>query len=198
MKSRSLFILCTFIILFGINKFSLHKDIHRQNENLTVVNISGKQRMYSQRISKLVLTYNNVNETFFSENTIKLEEILSEFSKAHQLLKSNYFEKYDDFYLKEYFGEIDMFYSNIIKNSRLLIKNQNDKTEINKYINLTLFNTERFLPIMDKIVVRYEEIGRNRGQSILNRELTFNIILAILSIYAVFFVIFPLANTKRE
>lgn len=198
MKSRAIFILCTFIILFSINKYSLHKDIKKQNEDISVVNISGKQRMYSQRITKFALVYKNTNPKYLIENTIKIKKNILAFSTAHHNLKQNYLEKYDDFYLSDLYQELEPYFLKIVTNGHLLVNNVKEKSEMNQYIYEIQTNANLFLPIMDNIVHQYEVIGKNRGESILMRELTFNIILAILSIYTVFFLIFPLVNSNKK
>lgn len=68
MKSRAIFILCTFIILFVINKVSLHKDIKKLNEDISIVNTSGEQRMLSQKITQLALIFKENNSKTSSKN----------------------------------------------------------------------------------------------------------------------------------
>lgn len=198
MKTRAIFILCTFIILFAVNKISLHNDIKKQNEDIAIVNVSGKQRMYSQKITKLALIFKESTSQNSTRNTIKLKEVSSNFTKAHQNLANNHLKKYDDFFLNNLFEELEPNYLRIVTNTNLLLQNKDDKNLVNKYVSEIKLGTDGFLPIMDSIVNQYEIIGKNRGKVILSREFTFNIIIAILSIYSVFFLIFPLINSRKE
>ena len=198
MKSRAIFILCTFIILFAINKFSLHKDIKKQNEDISIVNISGKQRMYSQKISKLTLLFRDQEIESSEQNSLKLKEISTNFTKAHLNLTANYLKKYDDYFLEDYFKKLEPYYLSITSNTYLLLNSNKNQKLRNEYINEIKLASDGFLPIMDEIVTQYEIIGKKRGTSILNREFTFNIFIAVLSIYSVFFLIFPLINSKKD
>lgn len=196
MKTRTIFILVTFILLFGINKISLHRDIKRQNENLTDVNVSGKQRMYSQKITKLSLFYTeNFND--LSNNNESLQETLTNFSKAHISLKEG-IAKFDDDNLTSLFKDLEPYYNKIVENTNALINKDKNYAETINYVNNIKIAANNFLPIMDNIVGLYERIGKDRGEIILKREFTFNLILLGLSIYTVVFLILPVINAYYE
>jgi nitrate/nitrite-specific signal transduction histidine kinase len=199
MKSRAIFILSTFIILLGINKYSLHRDIKKQNEDISVINISGKQRMYSQRITKLIF-YNGKYKNSLANgiNSRELKNTIDQFKIAHANLKTNHLAKYDDNYLKQLFDSLENNYSSIVNNVDLLMNNDNSQETYDDYLKSIKQGSDGFLPIMDDIVNHYELIAKQRGERIISRELTFNIILLILSIYGVFFLIIPLANSKKD
>ncbi|PQJ79539.1 hypothetical protein BTO18_10310 [Polaribacter porphyrae] len=180
-------------MLFAINKISLHKDIKRQNDNISIVNISGKQRMLSQKISKLALYFID-NKNKKAQNISKLKNAISKFSTAHNNLKNNYLNKYKDTYLNELFTSLEPHYSKIIKSSSSLTNIETDTIQVSILVDEIITASNLFLPIMDNIVGQYEIIGKKRGEIILQRELTFNIIMITLSIYAVFFMIFPITN----
>ena len=113
-------------------------------------------------------------------------------------LKTNHLAKYDDNYLKQLFDSLENNYSSIVNNVDLLMNNDNSQETYDDYLKSIKQGSDGFLPIMDDIVNHYELIAKQRGERIISRELTFNIILLILSIYGVFFLIIPLANSKKD
>ena len=199
MKSRAIFILSTFIILLGINKFSLHRDLKKQTEDISTINTSGKQRMYSQKITKLIF-YNGKYKNSLANgiNSSELKNTVNQFKTAHDNLKTNHLKKYDDNYLKELFNSLENNYSNIVDNVNFLMIKEHDQEAYDDYLKSIKQASDGFLPIMDDIVNHYELIAKQRGERIISREFTFNIILVALSIYGVFFLIIPLANSKKE
>jgi hypothetical protein len=196
MKSRTIFILCTFVILFSINKYSLHKDIKLQNEDISIVNLSGKQRMYSQKITKLALIYGEKNTETLPKTIAELNSYIFEFSKNHKNLKINHLKKYNDFHLTNLFQKLDPYFNKTVMYVEELVGKKD--TDLEYHISLINKNNDTFLSVMDNIVSRYEMIGKIRGERILNREFTFNIILIALSFYTVFFLLFPLINSKKD
>lgn len=196
MKTRTIFILVTFITLFAVNKISLHRDIKKQNENLSVVNVSGRQRMYSQKITKLSLFYIE-NFNALKTNNESLKEILTNFTKAHNNLKEG-LANYENDYLNSLFKELEPYYAKIIENVDALINKDKNYDETVSYVNNVKIAANDFLPIMDDIVGLYERIGKDRGEIILKREFSFNLILIGLSIYAIFFMILPIVNAYYD
>ncbi|MHB0756589.1 type IV pili methyl-accepting chemotaxis transducer N-terminal domain-containing protein [Polaribacter sp. R77954] len=199
MKNRSIFIFTTFIVLLTINKISLHRDIKRQSRDLSAVNISGRQRMFSQKILKLALLLKeNTTKQNTLKNSAKLKAITENFKKLQQELKENYLTKYDDFYLKGLYKELEPFYLAIVTNSNLLTSNNINKKEIISCFLEISKASDHFLRIMDKIVNQHELIGKNRGKLILRREFTFNVIIGCLSIYGIFFVVVPMFHLINQ
>lgn len=197
MKSRAIFILCTFIILLGINKISLHKDIKKQNDDISVVNLSGKQRMYSQKITKLIFIDGKYKNSLTNGiNSAELKRTVKKFSESHQELKEKYQQKYEDTYLDELFSSLESHYLKIITNANLLVNN--NQKNVDTCLDEIKSGSDQFLPIMDDIVNQYVLIGKKRGEMIISREFTFNIILVLLSIYGVFFLIIPLVNSNKK
>ena len=189
MKIRSIFILMTFIVLIAINKVSLQTDIKKQNLNFSVVNTSGKQRMYSQKISKLAIyKLNNFNDTEANNNVLKTT--LKNFKKDHKRL-INLLYDYDNRNLNYLYDELDFSYTSLIENTNKLISENSDSENAQELVNQIKISSEIFLPKMDEIVNMYERIGRDKGEVILQRELTFNFIILGMSLYVIIFVIKP-------
>jgi len=69
--------------------FMLDRIILEQNDSAKVVNISGEQRMLSQRISLLTLEYLNTGALEFK---VEANENLDTMQKNHQFLLKNHFE----------------------------------------------------------------------------------------------------------
>ena len=196
MKSRIIFVLTTLVLIFGINKFTLRKDVNKLIENINTVNISGKQRMYSQKISKQALFYLKDIKNITANNA-NLNKSVQSFSAAHNKLKND-LSRQDDDYLNDLFKELDPYFIKIVENVNELTSKNLSTDEIIESVNKISSSANNFLPIMDSIVGQYETVGRERGEIVLQRELTFNIILIVLFTYSLIFIIIPAIRTFDE
>jgi hypothetical protein len=160
-----------------------------------IVNISGKQRMFSQKITKLAIYYELSKDTFFS-NTTYLKEIIDQFSKSHKNLKKNYLKQYDNIILEDLYNKLEPHYLGIVNSSNSLINNPNDREESTNFLTSIKQNEAEYLHIMDKIVLEYQKIGEKRLKFIKNREFTFNVIVAAILLYILFFVLIPFKEAK--
>lgn len=196
MKGRILFVLTTLIIIFCINKFYLQKDINKLIENTNTINVSGKQRMYSQKISKQALYYlDDIKNVATNKETLKAT--VKSFSTSHYRLKNN-LDNINDEYLNDLFKESDPYFKSIIDNANSITSDNATRVEILKNVNTVISSANSFLPIMDAIVNQYETIGKERGEIVLRREFTFNIILVGLFVYSLIFIITPAIRTFNE
>lgn len=193
MKTRIIFVLIAFIILLTINKISLQSDIKKQNENFTVVNISGKQRMYSQKITKLA-TYKLENFASPQANNVVLQKAISNFTKDHKVLQ-NGLATYNNAVLNDLYKELKVSYTNLVGFSNKLLLENIDISKAKSYLKKIRVASSAFLPKMNEIVNKYERIGKDRGELALQREMTFNLVLISLLVYAVLFFIIPVLRS---
>lgn len=192
MKSRTFFVFITFFLILFINKITLHSDLKKQNKTLSVVNISGRQRMYSQKINKLALIYAE-NSSRLNKTNLKLT--LNNFKEAHLNLKND-LNSYENELLNTLFTKIEPSFKSITSNVDSLLIDENFRTK--SYLNNVNLAANNFLPRMNEIVNTFEKIGKNKGEIILQREQTFNLVLIGLALYSVFFLILPLVKIYNK
>ncbi|SDS36554.1 Type IV pili methyl-accepting chemotaxis transducer N-term [Polaribacter sp. KT25b] len=198
MKSKIIFAFISFMLLFGINNSLLYNDLEKQVSTAKVINLAGRQRMYSQKITKLALYLNEEKEDNYS--TLRLEglkEIITNFSEAHQFLEESHLKQYKSLLLNQYFKDIEHSYLKIINSSREYLNSPNDSQVKANFIKNIKFNESEFLRIMDDIVNEYEKIAETRAIKIKGREFTFNAIMVLLTIFSIFSIIIPLLKNKN-
>ncbi|EAQ42482.1 type IV pili methyl-accepting chemotaxis transducer N-terminal domain-containing protein [Polaribacter sp. MED152] len=195
MKVRLIYGLVIFIIVYSIERYIDHQNREKLFTNIELVNIAGKQRMYSQKITKLALY---ANESPFKLLVInkELEDAYHQFSTTHNKLSEQRKKGKSDVYLDELFTNLESYYQEIMINTIVLIENtrngvssNNERTE--EAIETIKKNENQFLHLMDKIVNQYEKEGKAIIEVSAARESTFNIIFIALLAYIVFFVLLP-------
>jgi hypothetical protein len=198
MKSKIVFAFISYILLFSINNSLLYSDLKKQVSTAKVINLAGKQRMYSQQITKLALYLNEEIEDNYS--TLRLEglkKIITNFSEVHQFLKESHLKQYKSLLLNQYFKDIEHSYLKIINSSRKYLQNPRDEKIKTAFIKSIKLNESDFLRIMDDIVNEYEKIAETRAIKIKGREFTFNAIMIVLTVFSVFSIILPLLKDKQ-
>ena len=89
-KNKYKILLIFFILIIISNQIIIHYAISIQSSDLETINIAGKQRMYSQQITKLALYSKDKKKTpSFRKNIAPLEKIIDRFKTADSYLKKN-------------------------------------------------------------------------------------------------------------
>lgn len=198
MKSRILFTFITLIILFAINKSWLFADLKKQSSISKIINTAGKQRMYSQKITKLAFYIQQKTVTdYFNLEVTSLKKEIDSFNEAHEFLNKFHVEQYKNLALTDLFKEIEPYYSKIVNSSKDFIPNPKDEIAKANFIETVKLNEIEFLRIMDDIVYEYQLISEKKAASIKNRENTFNILIAFLLLFSLITVVFPLLKNKN-
>jgi hypothetical protein len=203
MKVRLIYGLVFFILVFSVERYMDYKSHHELYTNIEIVNIAGKQRMYSQKITKLAL-YANQNSFKLPITHKILEDTYHQFSMTHNILSQKTKNDKSNDYLSELYTKIEPFYQQLIINTILLIEgtrvnndsNASDIKKIKSAIENIKVNESQFLNLMDKIVNEYEKNGRETIDRAVKRENTFNVIFICIFIYIIFFVLLPSKNKK--
>lgn len=89
-RTQYIIFIATVIITIVSNQFIIQYDLKQQNEDARLLNISGRQRMLSQRISKLVLYIRQdiANGKDIRQRLDTLQELVARFENVHQSLRS--------------------------------------------------------------------------------------------------------------
>lgn len=88
MKYNYNLLLVLFILIIIANQIIVSVAISQQVSSGKIINIAGKQRMYSQQITKLALDLNNVyRNPSRIQNISNLQKAIDSFKKADAYLK---------------------------------------------------------------------------------------------------------------
>ncbi|MBC7409317.1 MAG: type IV pili methyl-accepting chemotaxis transducer N-terminal domain-containing protein [Arcicella sp.] len=176
-----------------------------------VVNIAGRQRMLSQRLSKTAVLLCRpqifqADAKFYSQD---IKEIINLWELSHDALKNNNLRTEGRAYTvrnsektDSMFREIDPIFRVILANAKLInatinkpIKNQQEFLQ--KPLNQILAHERLFLKMMDKIVFQYDLESRERVAMTKKIELYLFILLFSILIVEGAFIFRPIANNIR-
>ena len=187
-----------FLVLFS--QITLQYTIKKQENDSRVVNIAGRQRMLSQRISKDILAI-YVAENSFEEKKY-LDELIASaslWSRSHEGLINGDKElglpgKNSQVVLK-LFSNIEENYKNILNASNSIItmyeNNSLNKKSIYSKLLIIKENEPTFLKGMDTIVFQYDDEARTKVKFIKNLEYTIMFITFIVLLLEIKYIFRP-------
>lgn len=173
--------LCAIASSIILSQILVQKFISDQENDSMVINLAGRQRMLSQRISKSALL---IGDTTLAHErnkwTQELKTALEEWQQAHENLTQGNVRKGIESpgsrKLKELYGEIENHYQQVvIHGSNLLADLENSPQEelwnIQSHIGGIITNEGPFLAGMDAVVLQYEHEAKAKIKSLRYIEL---------------------------
>lgn len=197
-NNKKLYITTLSIIFFLISAILVLIDItlKTQGGDANIINISGRQRMLSQNITKEILIA--ANEEYDSLNHLKLQNLMSQFDFSHESLVNgndslNLPTEHSD-EIKNLFILIEPEFIALKKAANLVIANPHDKEAIQTAKIIAIQHEETFLRIMNTIVNNFEKEAKSKLKFIERLEIVLGItaLLVVISVY--FFILNPLHN----
>jgi signal transduction histidine kinase len=208
-KLSRLYILALSAIAFSVivSQILIHKYLDDQASDSTVVNIAGRQRMLSQKLTKETLKL-LVADT--SEERLNLsdsiENTLENWHFFHTALKrgndSLGLPGNNSPEISAMFGEVDPYFSEITKASEAIILQLNENPQasvenIRPQIATVAANEAGFLHGMDQIVNQFEEEASEKVQRLENLEWLLMAITIIILLSELLFIFLPAAKGVR-
>lgn len=159
-----LFALLTIAITVLLSQLLIQYNLNRQLSDSRIINISGKQRMLSQKLAKEVLILNFVADTTKKNEKINsINETLSLWETTHYNLEKGNdslgFPKEKSTTLSELFKAIKPNFDSIINSTTLFLENKKrnkKEPENQKLVQSILENQAIFLSKMNQIVNEYD------------------------------------------
>jgi two-component system sensor histidine kinase DegS len=160
-----LFALLTIAIMVALSQILIQYNLKSQLSDSRIINISGKQRMLSQKLTKEVLILNFVTDTTKkNDGIIRINETLSLWKSTHYNLEKGNdslgFPKEKSINLSQLFTSIKPHFDAIINATTQFLENNNqdkNKKENKKLVQTILENEEAFLLKMNQIVSEYDK-----------------------------------------
>ena len=189
--------------------FIFHLAVKFNNSAELVINISGKQRMLSQRIASQSQQYYRhflYQKSLKNKNDIESElyDSLREMGDANERLSSGKLSDETTIEVSKevhslYFGErhlksrVDAY---LILGNNLL--HAQTKVEIKNLLDELIYTSNEILPDLDTAVTLYEHEGEDHLLIIYNLELIVWILTLFVLLFEVIFIFQPMANKIRE
>lgn len=155
-----------------ISQLFVQGYISQQQYDSRIINLAGRQRMLSQKISKIALQIGETKNTNHRQQYAEqLSEALILWTQSHQGLQEGNptLGVIDNrsVAIDSMFEAIHPYYEAIVNNSRQIIQQlqQNpdaDPSQLQPFINQILMQESEFLDAMDNIVFQYDDEARAR------------------------------------
>ncbi|MFZ0595800.1 MAG: type IV pili methyl-accepting chemotaxis transducer N-terminal domain-containing protein [Flavobacterium sp.] len=198
------FALWTIAITVILSQILVQYNLNQQLSDSKIINISGKQRMLSQKIVKEVLILHYVTDTASSKQISHLKNVLKLWKTTQNALENGSdslaFPKEKSETLRKLYSQINPIFNNIIQATDLFLlnlKQKNKHTDNQKLVQTILNNEGGFLLRMNQIVSQYDLEAHEKVTEQRKIEywiFTFTLFVLLLE----FFFIFKPTNKKIE
>jgi two-component system sensor histidine kinase DegS len=179
-----------------VSQFLIQQYIDDQLSDARVVNIAGRQRMLSQKITKCALLIGNGQDA-----QTELTQSLALWEKSHEGLQFGDAElglpggNSQD--IQQKFTELEPYFQEMVSSAKMLLESPAD-TVLNKAISRIQLAEPSFLRGMDAIVFQYDEEARQRVNSLSRIEyILLSISLGIILLEYIF-IFRPIARSIRK
>ena len=134
-KNKHNALLIFFILTIICSQIIIHYAISKQSSGAEILNTAGKQRMYSQQITKLALYSNNLkNTTLSAQNIAALKKIIQRFKKADSYLKQKNRLQFNSESLNILFKENNPYFNEIITSCNSYLENPENDDLLNQLL----------------------------------------------------------------
>ncbi|WP_299437247.1 type IV pili methyl-accepting chemotaxis transducer N-terminal domain-containing protein [uncultured Aquimarina sp.] len=196
------------IALFTIGaQFFIQQYLSSQIDDSKIINISGRQRMLSQKLSKEILLLSYVkNDESKKRYLSELETTIHLWKTSHERLR-RYNDsipkgKNDSTEIKRMFLVLQPYFETIYENSSqilALVKNDSVNHEaLQPYLDNVIFNEPLFLKQMDAIVFRYEKDAQEKISRLKKIEYSLFGLIILILIFEFFLLFRPVALSIKK
>jgi two-component system sensor histidine kinase DegS len=198
------FALLTIAITIILSQVLVQYNLNQQLSDSKIINISGRQRMLSQKIVKEVLILHYVSDNASSKQIAHLKEVLSLWKTNQNALENGNdslaFPKEKTETLTKLYLEVNPNFSTIAETANLFLLNleqKNNRAENQKLLQIILQNEGVFLSKMNQIVTQYDLEAHEKVTE--QRKIEYWIFAFTLFVLLMeFFFIFKPTNKKIE
>ncbi|NEN93359.1 MAG: response regulator [Okeania sp. SIO3H1] len=177
--------------LFIFEQFLVETSLRYQLTSSRVINIAGRQRMLSQRLSKVALAIQSSSDSEVrKKRQQELEDVIDIFQDSHEGLQKGDSDlglpsNNNSPKVKQMFAEVEEYYQAIVKAAQgllVIINSQSAQEDTSPFVETILENEALFLPRMNQIVFQYDAEAQQKVQQtrrVENLLLTVAILLLI-------------------
>ncbi|OOG75527.1 histidine kinase [Flavobacterium sp. A45] len=205
LRRMYLFALVTIAVTVLLSQLLIQYNLNSQLSDSRIINISGKQRMLSQKLTKEILVLNFITDSLHKEEQInKVSKIISEWKFNHYSLVNGNdslgFPKEKNPIQTQYFENIKPNFDIQLKTITAFLDNKKqnkNEQENQKLVQIILDNGTVFLSKMNQIVGEYDKEAREKVTLQSKTEYAI-LVFTLLVLLLEFIFIFKPTNKKVE
>lgn len=188
-----------YLIAFGaialialISQLMIQNYLGKQSEDSYLINVSGKQRMLSQKITKNLSIYHFSKKKELKEKAL---EDLELWSLTHRSLKDGTLihSKYNTPRIQSLYERLDLSFTAMADGVKGYFLNEDSV-----FFDKVLQNEQQYLSTMDEIVNLYDLNYQKKLNFLRRVELGLSVFLILVLIVEMFFVFLPLVNNLQR
>tara|TARA_R110001606_G_scaffold78788_3_gene182071 strand:- start:1339 stop:3186 length:1848 start_codon:yes stop_codon:yes gene_type:complete len=201
-----LFALAAIALSIIVAQILIQHHLNSQLDDSKVINVAGRQRAYSQKLTKEVLLLKELSDPE-QRNQIfaELRETLTVWKESHQALQHSDVAKgiseEENEEVQELFQKINPHYNAMVaavENILADFKETGKSIPHQLYVDILLENERTFLKMMDTIVNKYDVLSKTHLQNLKFKEYLLLAISLLILILEIFFIFKPLSLQIRN
>lgn len=209
-KLRKLYIIALSAIAISVilSQILVRKYLRDQRDDAKIINIAGRQRMLSQKLTKEVLLYTNTNLTTDKKEVLNsIKSTLQLWESSHQALQNGndslQIEGNNSEAIQLMFEELQPSYTKIQTSVKKILQESSiDTTIFKKQIQQETANLriqeQHFLTIMDRIVNQYDKEATQKVEKLQKLEFILLIVTLAILLAEFLFIFWPTAKRTKE
>ena len=201
-----LFALATIALSIIVAQILIQHHLNSQLDDSKVINVAGRQRAYSQKLTKEVLLLKEISDPE-ERNQIfaELGETLTVWKESHQALQQSDvamgISKAENEEVQVLFQNINPHYNAMVGAVEDIISDFKDSGKSNpdqSYVDILLENERSFLKMMDTIVNKYDVLSKTHLQNLKFKEYLLLAISLLILVLEILFIFKPLSLQIRN
>ena len=201
-----LFALATIALSIIVAQILIQHHLNSQLDDSKVINVAGRQRAYSQKLTKEVLLLKEISDPE-ERNQIfaELGETLTVWKESHQALQQSDvamgISKAENEEVQVLFQNINPHYNAMVGAVENIISDFKDSGKSNpdqSYVDILLENERSFLKMMDTIVNKYDVLSKTHLQNLKFKEYLLLAISLLILVLEILFIFKPLSLQIRN
>ena len=201
-----LFALATIALSIIVAQILIQHHLNSQLDDSKVINVAGRQRAYSQKLTKEVLLLKEISDPE-ERNQIfaELGETLTVWKESHQALQQSDvamgISKAENEEVQVLFQNINPHYNAMVGAVENIISDFKDSGKSNpdqSYVDILLENERSFLKMMDTIVNKYDVLSKTHLQNLKYKEYLLLAISLLILVLEILFIFKPLSLQIRN
>lgn len=183
-----------------ISQVLIQTSINNQQDDARAINVAGRQRMLSQKISKVALKIQS-SEEIIKEDLEELGFALNLWTRSHEGLQNGdtgigiFHQPSEN--IKKMFADIEPHYLTIRVNAENILNPSLTTAQRKIYVSNILAHEKAFLEGMDKIVFEYDNEAQEKVKDLKRKELYLFIVSIVIILFELLFVFTPMARSIR-